>query len=88
MSNYQPATSYNREKYDRIIDYLRLQDQNISADELYIIMRSNNEKISISTIYRHLAMLISHGMVNTQSLNRCFTQNLAIIGAEISAQVD
>ena len=73
MKIYIKKTANYYKHYTRIVEYLSGWEGAVSADELYIAMRSNNENISISTVYRHLANLSQSGMIRVQNTDRSKT---------------
>ena len=73
MNSYRKKTSSYYKHYARIVKYLSGWEGAVSADELYIAMRTNNENISISTVYRHLANLSESGMISVQDADRSKT---------------
>ena len=46
-----------------VLDYLARLKKAVTAEDLYIEMRTSNEMISLSTVYRHLGILAEQGAI-------------------------
>ena len=53
-----------------VLDILRENGGHLEAEEIYRLARNSNEKISLATVYRSLAMFKDTGLVQEHSLGQ------------------
>lgn len=55
--------------HERIVTLLKQLDREISAQELYIELRHQNQSLGLATIYRTLKALQKEGVIQARTLN-------------------
>lgn len=62
-------TNQRTRNQDRILNLLRTLDQEVSAQDLYIKLRSHEQAMGLATVYRSLEALKLSGVVQARTLS-------------------